>query len=322
MTLFNNDLGSVCSIGRNQNGGGDMSAIGADNLILFAAVIDAGSFARAAERLGLPKSTLSRRISNLESQLGQRLVLRTTRKLSLTEFGERVLEHSRRLQEESDAVKSLAAHEQDQPRGLLRVALPPDFVDLDLTSLILQYTARYPEVRLELDLSPRRVDLVAERFDVAIRAAEKLPDDSTLVARQLLDMTVQLYASPAYLQRYGMPEHPDALESHVCLPLISSNGEKQPWVLHRHGERWQGTPRGLVSSNSPGLQRELVLNGMGIAALSDPFVRTAVSQGLMQCVLPDWHLPKIRLWSVTTGRKLLPSRTLAFVSLLQERLAG
>ena len=299
-----------------------MSAIGADDLILFAAVIDAGSFAKAADRMDLPKSTLSRRISSLESHLGQRLVMRTTRRLTLTEFGERVLEHARRLQEESSAVLALAAHEQDQPRGLLRVALPPDFIDLDLTSLILQYTSRYPEVRLELDLSPRRVDLVAERFDVAIRAAEKLPDDNTLVARKLMDMPIQLYASPAYLSRYGMPVHPDALKDHVCLPLISSNGETQPWVLHRGSERWQGSPKGVVSSNSPGLQRELVINGMGIAALADPFIRSAVMQGLMRCVLPQWQLPKMTLWSVTPGRKLLPSRTVAFLSLLQERLAG
>ena len=299
-----------------------MSPIGADDLILFAGVIDAGSFAKAADRLGMPKSTLSRRISALETHLGQRLVMRTTRKLSLTEFGERVLEHARRLQDESSAVLALAAHEQDQPRGLLRVALPPDFIDLDLTTFILQYTSRYPEVRLELDLSPRRVDLVAERFDVAIRAAERLPDDSTLVARKLMDMSIQLYASPAYLSRYGMPAHPDALQDHICLPLISSSGDTQPWVLHRGGERWQGTPRGVVSSNSPGLQRELVINGMGIAALADPFVRSAVSEGIMHCVLPQWQLPKISLWSVTPGRKLLPSRTLAFVSLLRERLAG
>ena len=299
-----------------------MGPIVADDLILFAGVVDAGSFAKAAERMDLPKSTLSRRISTVESHLGQRLVLRTTRRLSLTEFGERVLDHARRLQEESDAVSALAAHEQDQPRGLLRVALPPDFIDLDLTSLILQYTSRYPEVRLELDLSPRRVDLMAERFDVAIRAAEKLPDDSTLVARKLMDLPIQLYASPAYLRRYGMPAHPDALKDHICLPLISSTGETQPWVMHRDGERWQGSPRGVVSSNSPGLQRELVINGMGIAALADPFVRSAESTGLMHCVLPQWQLPKMTLWSVTPGRKLLPSRTLAFVSLLQERLAG
>ena len=299
-----------------------MSMLQADDLILFAAVIEAGSFARAADRMALPKSTLSRRISSLEGMLGQRLVMRTTRKLSLTEFGERVLEHARRLREESDAVQFLAAHEQDQPRGLLRVALPPDFIDLDLTSLIMLYTARHPEVRLELDLSPRRVDLVAERFDVAIRAAERLPDDSTLVARKLMDMPIHLYASHAYLHRYGTPAHPNELKQHVCLPLISSSGDTMPWVLHRASERWQDVPQGIVSSNSPGLQRELVVNGMGIAALSDPFVRTALAQGLIQCVLPDWQLPKITLWSVTPGRKLLPTRTLAFVSLLQERLAG
>jgi DNA-binding transcriptional LysR family regulator len=175
---------------------------------------------------------------------------------------------------------------------------------------------------MELDLSPRRVDLVAERFDVAIRVAEKLPDDSTLVARKLSDMAIHLYASPAYLKRFGTPDHPDDLARHTCLPLISSSGEAVPWMLRRGDDTWEGIPRGIVASNSPGLQRDLVINGMGIAALADPFTRIPISEGLMKCVLPEWQLPKVTLWSVTPGRKLLPSKTKAWISLLQDRLNG
>jgi DNA-binding transcriptional LysR family regulator len=204
-------------------------SLDANDLILFAQVMEAGSFSRAAERMDLPKSTVSRRITQLETALGERLLMRTTRRLTITDFGERILDHARRLLEETEAASALAQHRQATPRGVLRASLLPDFVELDLTSLCLQYAARYPEVRLELDLSPRRVDLLVERYDLAVRAASRLPDDNTLVARKLHEMRLGLYASPAYLARYGEPETPEDLKKHVCLSLIGGNGEtKRP----------------------------------------------------------------------------------------------
>ena len=243
----------------------------ANDLILFAHVINEGSFSRAAARVGLPKSTVSRRITALEEQLGERLITRSTRRLAITEFGERIVDHGRRLLEETEAATALAQYRQDTPRGVLRVALPPDFAELDLTPLLLQYAASYPEVRLELDLSPRRVDLLAERFDLAVRAAARLPDDATLVARKLCDMPNGLYASPAYLRRYGTPERPEELLGHVGLRLIGGNGEPIPWRLSRGPEVWEGLPNGPLAANSPGLQRDLARHGMGIVGLTAGF---------------------------------------------------
>lgn len=294
----------------------------ANDLILFARVIEAGSFSQAAERTGLPKSTLSRRITALEATLGERLLTRSTRRLAITEFGERILDHSRRLVEETEAAAAIAQHRQATPRGVLRVSMPPDFRELDLTPLLLEFAASYPEVRLELDLSPRRVDLVAERFDLAIRAATRLPDDATLVARKLCDMPNGLYASPAYLKRYGAPERPQDLLRHVGLRLIAGNGEPVPWRLSRGSESWEGLPDGPLAANSPSLQRELALHGMGITALDDRFAAAMVEQGLLQRVLPDWCLPTVTMWCVTPGRRLLPARTTAFIELLRAALAG
>lgn len=296
-------------------------SLDANDLILFAQVVDAGSFSRAAERAGLPKSTLSRRITLLENKFGERLLTRTTRRLTVTEFGERILEHARRLQEETLAASALAAHQQSMPRGLLRISLPPDFAELDLTQVLLQFASTYPEVRLELDLSPRRVDLLAERFDLAIRAASRLPDDATLVARKLCDMPMGLYASPAYLSRYDLPTHPDDLLSHhVGLRLITGNGEAMPWRLTNGTAQWEGLPEGPLASNSIGLQRDLALHGLGIVGLSERFVRQAVEQGLLKRVLPDWQLPAVTLWCVTPGRRLLPTRTRVFIDMLRTAL--
>lgn len=296
-------------------------SLDANDLILFAHIMDAGSFSKAAERTGLPKSTLSRRITALESKLGERLLTRSTRRLAITEFGERILDHARRLLEETEAASAMALHRQGTPRGVLRVSMPPDFRELDLTPLLLQYAASYPEVRLELDLSPRRVDLLAERFDLAVRAASRLPDDGTLVARKLCEMPNGLYASPAYLKRYGMPASPPDLLDHVGLRLIGGNGEPLPWRLSRGEETWEGLPNGPLAVNSPSLQRDLAAHGMGIVALDQRFAEKMVAEGMLQRVLPEWCLPTVTLWCVTPGRRLIPARTTAFIEMLRDALA-
>ena len=297
-------------------------SLDANDLILFAHIMEAGSFSRAAERTGLPKSTLSRRITALETKLGERLLMRSTRRLSITEFGERILDHAKRLLEETEAASAMALHRQGTPRGVLRVSMPPDFVELDLTPLLLQFAASYPEVRLELDLSPRRVDLLVERFDLAVRAASRLPDDGTLVARKLCDMPNGLYASPAYLARYGVPAKPEELLDHVGLRLIGGSGEPVPWRLSRRTDYWEGLPDGPLAANSPSLQRDLAAHGMGIVALDERFAAKWVEQGLLQRILPEWCLPTVTLWCVTPGRRLLPARTSAFIEMLRTSLAG
>lgn len=295
-------------------------SLDANDLILFAQVMETGSFSRAAERTGLPKSTLSRRITTLETKLGERLLTRSTRRLAITEFGERILEHARRLLEETEAASAMALHRQGVPRGVLRVSMPPDFVELDLTPFLLQFAASYPEVRLELDLSPRRVDLLAERFDLAVRVASRLPDDSTLVARKLCELENGLYASPAYLARYGVPEKPQDLLEHIGLRLIGGNGDALPWRLSRGAEQWEGMPDGPLAANSPRLQRDLARHGMGIVGIDDRFAQNWVEQGLLERVLPEWALPAVTIWCVTPGRRLLPARTTAFIDMLRVAL--
>jgi DNA-binding transcriptional LysR family regulator len=175
-----------------------------NDLLLFAQVVDSGSFSRAADRLGVPKSTLSRRVLGLEAQLGERLLQRTTRKLSVTDFGHSVLQHAQQVVAEVDAAMHLAQHRQSEPSGRLRVSMPSEFgIDM-LGPLLADFVARYPAITLELDLSPRRVDLIGENFDLAIRVGD-MPDDASLVARRLADFSVGLYAAPAYLQRRNAP---------------------------------------------------------------------------------------------------------------------
>ena len=292
----------------------------ADDLILFAQVADAGSFTRAAERTGLPKATLSRRLSGLENALGERLLQRSTRRQVLTEFGERMLEHARRLADEADAAAALALHRQATPRGVLRVSLPPEYHGLPIVRVISEFAAKYPEVRLQLDLSARRVDLVAERFDVAVRAAAHLPDDATLVARSVVEVRNALYASPDYLNRCGRPQTPAELAAHAGLVLVASDGELQPWHLSSGGEHWEGLPQQTLAANSMGLLQALSVQGLGIAALSDRFPKEFIASGAIERVLAQWSLPSTTIWCVTPGRRLLPQRVQAFIDVLRRVL--
>jgi DNA-binding transcriptional LysR family regulator len=295
--------------------------VDANDLILFVRVVDAGSFTQAAERIDLPKSTLSRRLGLLEEALGEKLFVRSTRRLAITEFGERVLEHARRLVDEAEEVSALALHRQAAPRGELRVSMPPDFLEFDFPGFCLAFRARYPEVALRLDVSPRRVDLLGERFDLAIRAAPRLPDDATLVARKLFDMREGLFAGPDYLARHGAPHHPADLAAHTCLPLAGSDGQPVAWRLERGGERSEWTPLGAVRCNSPRLQRELAMAGAGIAHLPvDYVVQSLLDQGRLVRVLPEWDLPSVGIWCVLPGRRLVPARTRAFIDMLKAHI--
>jgi DNA-binding transcriptional LysR family regulator len=242
--------------------------------------------------------------------------------LALTDFGERMLEHARRLLDELSAASAMAQHEQLQPQGLLRVSMPPDLTQVDLATLLLQFASRYPDVRVVLDLSPRRVDLLAERYDLVVRVADHLPDDSTLVATKLHDMGIHLYASTAYLRRYGEPTAPSDLMTHNCLPLISSRGETVAWQLNGPLGQWQGIPPSRLSSNSPSTQRALAVSGMGIVALPDVLAADAVAKLQLVRVLPDWSLPAVTVWCVTPGRRLLPLRTKVFIELLRQTMSG
>lgn len=292
-----------------------------NDLLLFASVVDAGGFSRAADRLNLPKSTVSRRISNLETQLGERLLLRTTRKLTVTDFGLAVLSHARQVTEETLAAASLAQHRQVQPGGRLRVSMPGDFANWVLGSFLADFVARYPAINLELDISPRRVDLIGENFDVAIRMGQ-LPDDASLAARQLAVFAAGLYASPGYLKQRGIPVDPAALLNHDSLRLLLRSGEPGPWRLTRGDEHWSGNPPIRATINSPQLLMRLACAGAGIVGLEHQYAAPMVEQGQLVFVLPEWSLPPAHAWIVFPGRRLMPARTRVFIDALVDTFAA
>ena len=292
-----------------------------NDLLIFARVAEAGSFSRAAKRVGLPKSTVSRRIAVLEERLGERLMLRTTRRLTLTEFGIQLLEHARQVAAEVDAVKALSEHRQTRPSGRLRVSMPSDFATMLLTDMLAAFIALHPAVSLELDLSPRIVDLLGENFDLALRMGD-LPDDALLAARRIAVFRGGLYAAPGYLAERGDPASPDDLLRHDALRLLGRSGAPVGWTLLCGDQRWDGDPPGRTAANSPELLISLARGGAGIAAVPDHFAAPSVRCGELRRVLPDWRLPSFAAWAVFPGRRLMPAKTRAFIEMLEVALAG
>ena len=287
-----------------------------NDLVIFAYVAELGSFSRAAQRLGLPKSTLSRRVSALEQRVGERLLLRTTRRQVLTEFGLQLLEHARQVVAEVEAVNALSEQRQAAPTGRLRVSMPSDFANLLLVDALAAFVALHPGIQLELDLSPRRVDLLGEGFDLALRVGE-LASDSLLAARRLCELSTGLYAAPDYLAEWGEPRSPDDLMWYRAVRLLAGNGEPLPWVLVRGDQRWEGLPPGQVSANSPEFLIRVIAAGAGIGAVPDDFAAGFVRSGVLRRVLPDWRLPSPLVSAVFPGRKLMPAKTRVFIDMLR-----
>ena len=295
----------------------EQTNISADDYILFVTIVEQESMVRAAEHLGMPKATVSRRLTNLEAALGQRLLLRTTRRLTLTDFGREFLEHCRRVAEEVASTQDFVRSQEERPRGRLRVSMPGEYARQNFSRAFATFVEAYPEIQLDLDLTSRRVDLIGERFDLAIRMGT-LDNDSSLAARKIDEQSFGLYASPIYLALHPAPKHPDDLEQHAAVRLMSARGTPVTWTLLRGKTVWEGTPPGRLTLNSLDVILKLLLDGAGIGALPDRFAAEEMRLKRLVRVLPQWCLPAVPAWAVTPMRRYLPAKTRAFLAHLEQ----
>lgn len=284
-----------------------------NDMALFVEVAHARSFRRAAEATGVPNSTLSRRIGALEKAIGLRLLHRTTRKVELTEAGQLYYERCRRIVEEARLAHEQLGEMVAQPSGVLRASLPVDFATIYMAPLLADFARRYPGITFDFDLTPRRVDLVTEPFDVAIRMGELT--DSTLIARQLARLSVLVCASPRYLELSGEPTHPAELEQHECLGFPKAD----TWTLHRGVETVEVEVGGRFHVNSVGMFRRLATLDLGVALLPEEIAAEDLAAGRLRRILPDWEGRSTPVYALTETR-LLPAKTQRFIEFLQERL--
>jgi DNA-binding transcriptional LysR family regulator len=261
-----------------------------NDLVIFAKIVELRSFSAAARSLGMPKSNVSYRMTRLEERLGVRLLQRTTRSLNVTSAGEIYYQHCRTIAQKAEEASAAIHNIQAQPRGLLRVSFPVAFGSIFLLPLIIDFLTLYPEVRMMMLSSDRRVDLIEENFDVAIRIGRLQP--SAMIARRLGSLHQHLFASPKYLARRGTPVSPEELDSHECLGF-GENMSSAQWTLIGPGATKVVSFQPRSAGNDPIILRSLVIGGLGIAMISDILCHQFEASGEMVRVLPEWSAPPI-----------------------------
>lgn len=288
----------------------------ADDLLLLAEVQRAGSLSAAARALALPKATLSRRLSALEASASARLFVPGARRLLLTELGEELAARAARHAEDIAETRLWLASRDATPRGKLRVAMPADFAMLVLADTLARFTERHPEVELDIDTTPRVVDLFNEPYDLAIRIGPV--GDPDLIARQLLVMEPSFFASPGYLARHQAPQTPTDLKHHRFIILAQLRAYEPRMYRGRREASFE--IRGPVVTNSIGLTLAMVRAGAGLGVFPQGMVGPDVQAGRLVRLLPEWHLTTAPVNVVTVSRRLMPAKTRAFIDHLFETL--
>lgn len=292
-----------------------------DDLALFAGVVEHGGFAAAERALGTPKSRLSRRVAALEADLGVRLLQRSTRRFSVTDVGQDVYRHARAMLEEARAAREAVARLSAEPRGVVRLSCPVAFAQSQLSQLLPEFLDSHPQVQLQVHVSNRRVDLIEEGFDLALRVRSRIDDDSSLVIRHLGDVRELLVASPAYLDRAGRPTQPEELAAHATLSMVE-DPNRQQWELHGPDGELRRVP--LARPRLMGFDFRLLhataVAGQGITLLPELVCADSLHAGLLEAVLPGWRVPLgICHLVYPTRRGVLPAQR-ALIEFLVERL--
>ena len=281
-----------------------------NDILVFTKVVETKSFTGAAEQLGLPKSTVSRKLAQLEERLGVRLVQRTTRKLALTDIGEAYYERAARIVADVAAAEQVVTDMQSTPRGRLRLTAPIDLSAQYLGPIVAEFVAVHPEINVELDASDRIVDLIEEGFDVGIRFGP-LPE-STLIARKLGTFEAVLCAGPSYLARRAAPTTIDEIEDHdkvLFLPTTRTQG----WTLINGDQTFELGRPVRFSSNNIMAVRDSVVAGAGISVLPEFMVACDIAQGRLVQLLPEWRGRSTEISAVYPARQNLPPRLALFL---------
>lgn len=283
-------------------------------LPLFVLLVDQKSFTNAARMLGLPKSTVSRRLSRLEERLGVQLLIRTTRQMRLTPAGEELLRHARQLLATVESIEEGLRQEQNSMRGVLRLSGPPILSELWLAPAVTRFLAEHHEVEVALDVEARFVDLVAERYDVAVRVGHL--SDSSIMARKIGVDGLRVVASQDYLDRKGTPLKPDDLAAHNCMRYGIRGEAPRPWSFAHEGKSRTVDTRGTLVTNSFAALLDAAQAGLGIACVPNLLCREALQKGTLVSLLEPWlpEAPGIHL--VYPSGRHVPRLTRAFLDFL------
>ncbi len=290
-----------------------------EGLAMFAKVAEEGSFAAAARLMGVSVPTVSRAVARLEERLGGRLFNRTSRQLSLTEFGHGMVGKASEIYRQAEEVEGEAMELSVQPRGQVRLAVPMSFGLRWVAPLLPKLIRQYPGLSIDLHLSDASVDLVAEGFDAALRIAA-LPD-SSLVARRLCAVSQVLVASPAYLERHGRPQHPRDLVDAPCLSY-AYRARSQVWrFTDASGAEEDVVPKGPLRVTNSDALLPVLLEGLAISELPEFIASEYLADGRLERILPEWSMTRGGLYFVTPSARTRPAKIRALSDFFHEHLS-
>lgn len=285
-----------------------------DGMKTIVAVVETGSFTAASERLGISKALASKYVGEVEARLGVRLFNRSTRRLALTEEGQRYYDQALPLLEGFTAMVDQVTGEQSEPRGLLRVSVPVTFGEMKLSPLIPKFLALHPQLQVDLQLSDRMIDMLEEGIDVVIRIGGV--DDSSLIAKQIATLPLVLCASPSYLQSSGQPRVASDIADHDC--IIDSNfriGKHWP-IVSPDGQTSSIEVSSRVSANSPRAVKEVAIANGGIGMIPRFIVEDELHQGTLDEVLPGYTTLEFGLFAIYPHRRYLSKKVRSFIDFL------
>lgn len=288
-----------------------------DAMQLFTRVAELGSFSAVAQQLGVARSVVTRKIAALEARLGVKLMVRSTRQLTLTSAGTAYLEKCRVILNLVDVAEADVAQERATPRGRIRLSLPLSYGLRHLTPLLLDFTRQYQEVGLELDYTDRRLNLIEEGFDLSVRITARLaPGD---IVRKLGTSVLHVVASPAYLARHGRPLHPQELAHHECLGYVSQ-GNTQAWVFAVDGRVETFPVRSRINANNGDALTIAAVQGLGITVQPDFIVADYLASGEVEMLLEQFRAPPLGIYAVLPSNRHVPHRVSALIGFLAGRL--
>jgi len=291
-----------------------------DGMKTVVAVVETGSFTAASERQGLSKALVSKYVGEVERKLGVRLFNRSTRRLALTEAGQRYYDQAVPLLDELSLMDDMVTGAQTAPKGLLRISVPQTFGEMSLSPLVPKFLARYPDLSLDLQLSDRMIDMLEEGIDVVIRIGGV--DDSSLVARYIKTLPLTLCASPGYLKHYGEPTKAADLTKHTC--IIDSNfriGKQWP-IVSPEGQTESIAVQSKVAVNSPRAVKEIALAGGGVGMIPAFIVEEELRQGKLLEILPSFSTMEFGLFAIYPHRRYLPKKVRCFIDFLIEEFSN
>lgn len=283
-----------------------------NEMAIFAKVVDAGSYTRAADKLGLPKSTVSRKITQLEERLGVRLLHRTTRAIKPTEIGKAYYNHCSQMVSEAEEAQRSIHQLQAEPSGLLRITAPVSFGAAFLAESVQTFLTQHPQVKVDVILDNKVLDLVEDEIDVAFRVGPM--SDSSLVARNLGTIRLILCASPAYVKKHGAPRNISDLGKHSC--IMHNN---IPWQLQGPNGRVDAEVEARLLMNDMEMTKRMLMIGYGIGLMPITMAYDEIERGQLVQILPDYHFPDRDIYLVYHSRRQLPTKVVAFIDFVMAR---